>query len=78
MTLIDVVSPKETKKAHWIFSNFANALIKRALHVELSPPIKKAIMAGNSGKWTIKKAVIQLKKENFPKKSGYRYYFIIK
>ncbi len=76
--VLNVYVSEKSKQDHTELLNYSQQLTQKSLSAPLPKDVSSAITSGKAGKWTIGKADVELKRENFPTGKGYGLHFLIK
>ncbi|HEX9927557.1 MAG TPA: hypothetical protein VGB02_03320 [Pyrinomonadaceae bacterium] len=76
--VLNVNQAQQSKEAHAALLSSSQDLTQKSLGSALPKDVSSAILSGKAGKWTIGKAQVDLKRENFQTGKGYELHFIIK
>jgi len=75
--VLNVNQKNQAKSAYAALLKDSELLTKKALGTDLPGAAKQAIKSGKSSQWTINKASVKVKRENWPTKKGHEVKFII-
>jgi hypothetical protein len=76
--VLNVNQAQASKEAHAALLSSSQELAQKSLSDPLPKDVSSAITSGKAGKWTIGKADVELKREDFPTGKGYELHFLIK
>lgn len=76
--VLNVNQAQQSKEAHAALLSSSQDLTQKSLGFALPKDVSSAILSGKAGKWTVSKAELELKRDDFPTGKGYELHFLIK